>query len=246
MDEIEKAVKTLNEIEKVFGLLGVIIVISIVLTGYLIFKWLDKSVEKMAEEASDKSLAKFQSTLDKRLETQVRLFFRNEDIRNSISSNYAIKSIDKKLEVWIETYKLYFEFQGTSHHTKEDLDAVIETFDKKIQANQENIFLNSVYLGGFMTSKLVILNTSLRQALRKQYLFNHLAYPQRDGQRVENEKKIFLNRIEAILPEVEKWITTNLTVDHNSKMWDFSEDQLKVIDEQNKQSFEEIKDIKVD
>lgn len=74
MDEIEKAVKTLNEIEKVFGLLGVIIVITLGLTGYLIFKWLDKSVEKMAEEASDKSLAKFQSTLDKRLETQVRLF----------------------------------------------------------------------------------------------------------------------------------------------------------------------------
>lgn len=246
MDEIEKAVKTLNEIEKVFGLLGVIIVITLGLTGYLIFRWLDKSVEKMAEEASDKSLAKFQSTLDKRLETQVRLFFRNEDIRNSISSNYAIKSIDKKLEVWTETYKLYFEFQGTWHHTKDELDAVIETFDKKFQANRENIFLSSVYLGGFLTSKLITLNTSLRQALRKQYLFNHLAFPQRDGQRVENEKRVFLDRIEAIIPEVEKWITTNLTVDHNSKMWDFTTEQLQVIDEQNKQSFEEFKDIKVD
>lgn len=97
-----------------------------------------------------------------------------------------------------------------------------------------------------MTSKLITLNTSLRQALRKQYLFNHLVFPQRDGQRVENEKRVFLDRIEAILPEVEKWITANLTVDHNSKMWDFTAEQLQVIDEQNKQSFEEIKDIKVD
>jgi len=246
MDDVEKAVKTLNEIEKVFGLLGVIIVISIVLTGYLIFKWLDKSVEKMAEEASEKSLAKFQSTLDKRLETQVRLFFRNEDVRNSISSNYAIKSIDKKLEIWNETYKLYFEFQGTWHHNTEELDAVIETFDKKFQANRDNIFLNSVYLGGFMTSKLITLNTSIRQALRKKYLYNHLAFQQRDGQRVENERKIFLDRIEAILPEVEQWITANLTIDHSSKMWDFTAEQLKVIEEQNKQSFEDIKDIKID
>ncbi len=246
MDEIEKAVKTLNEIEKVFGLLGVIIVITLILTGYLIFKWLDKSVEKMAEEASDKSLAKFQNTLDKRLETQVRLFFRNEDIRNSISSTFAIKSIDKKLEVWTETYKLYFEFQGTWHHTKDELDAVIETFDKKFQANRENIFLSSVYLGGFLTSNLITLNTSIRQALRTQYLINHLAFRQLDGQRLENDKEVFLNKIEAIIPEVKKWIITNLTVDHNSKMWDFTTEQLKVIEEQKKQSFKEFKDIIVD
>ncbi len=245
MDEIEKALKVLNEIEKVFGLIGIIIVISLALTGYLIFRWLEKAVEKMAEEASEKSLAKFQTTLDKRLETQMRLFFRNENIRNSISSNYAIKSIDKKLEVWTEAYKLYFEFQSTWHHTKEELDVSIEPLDKKLQANRENIFLSSVYLGGFMTSKLITLNTSLRQALRKQYLFNHLAFPQRDGQRVENEKRVFLDRIESILPEVEKWITTNLTVDHNSKMWDFTPEQLQVIEEQNKQSFEDLKDIKV-
>jgi hypothetical protein len=75
MDEIENVIKTLNETEKV---LGVLIVITLCVTVYLIFRWLDKSVEKMAKETSDKSLAKFQITLDNRLYTQVRLFCRTQ------------------------------------------------------------------------------------------------------------------------------------------------------------------------
>jgi hypothetical protein len=126
------------------------------------------------------------------------------------------------------------------------LQNLIEDFDKKFQINREKIFLSSVYLGGYMTTKLITLNTSMRQALRKQYLFDHLINPQLNGQRVEIEKRAHLDIISTILPEVEQWIASNVTVDHSSKMWDFTPEQLKTIEEQNKLKFEDFKDIKTD
>lgn len=244
MDEIDKIVKSLEKIQTVFGLTGVIIVITLVIVGFLLYKYLVKSVEIVAEEASNKSLIKFQSTIDDKLETKLKLFFRNENIRNDITTHFAIKSIETKLNIWTETYQLYFAFQKTWHFDKQQLDDKIEEYDKTFQENREHIFLNSVYLGGFMTSKLITLNNSIRHAIRTQYRKNHLASPLQDEPRTEMERRSYLDKIEAILPEVESWINTNLTVDHNTKMWDFSESELKIIAEQNKEKFEDLSNIR--
>lgn len=244
MDEIDKIVKTLEKIQAIFGLTGVIIVISLVVVGFLLYKYLVRSVETVAEEASKKSLIKFQSTIDDKLETKLKLFFRNENIRNDITTHFAIKSIETKLSIWTETYQLYFDFQKTWHFDKQQLDDKIEEYDKTFQENREHIFLNSVYLGGFMTSKLITLNNSIRHAIRTQYRKNHLAFPLQDEPRTEIERRRYLDKIEEILPEVESWINTNLTVDHNTKMWDFSESELKIIAEQNREKFEDLSNIK--
>ncbi|MEK6452092.1 MULTISPECIES: hypothetical protein [unclassified Myroides] len=240
MDEIDKALQALNQIEKVLGLTGAIIVIVLGLIGYLLFTWLSKSVEKIAEETSEKSLAKFQSVLDSKLEGKLKLFFRNDEIRNSITSHFVIKSIEIKLQIWTETYQLYFNFQRTYFFDKAQFDTEIEEEDKKFQLNRERIFLNSVYLGGFLTSKLITLNNSLRNALRVQYRIKHLEYSNMDSKQTKIERGRYIDQIDRILPEVEKWINTNLTVDYNTKVWDFTEDQLKIINEQNNQKFEDL------
>lgn len=244
MEEIEKIVQTLEKIQSVFGLTGVIIVITLVVVGYLIYRYLTKSIESLAEETSQKSLIKFQSTVDEKLETKLKLFFRNENIRNDITSHFAIKSIENKLQIWTETYQLYFDFQKTWHFSSQELDEQIQDYDKKFQDNRERIFLNSVYLGGFLTSKLITLNNSIRNAIRSQYRKNHLAFPSRDEGLIETERLQYLERIEKILPEVENWINSNLTVDYNTKMWDFNEEQLKVISDQINLKFEELSNIK--
>ena len=172
------------------------------------------------------------------------MFFRNDEIRNGITSHFAIKSIETKLQIWTKTYQLYFDFQKTWHFDKQQLDDEIESYDAKFQNNREDIFLNSVYLGGFLTSKLIILNNSIRSAIRSQYRKNHLAFPQRDETRVEEERRRFLDKIEKILPEIENWINQNLIVDHNTKMWDFNKEQLQIISEQNNQKFEDLSNIK--
>jgi len=243
MEEIDKIIKTLEKIQTVFGLTGVIIVITLVVIGFLLYRYLVKSVESVAEEASKKSLIMFQSTIDDKLDTKFKLFFRNENIRDEITAHFAIKSIETKLQIWTETYQLYFDFLKSGNFDKEQLDEKIAEFDKKFQENREIIFLNSVYLGGFMTSKLITLNNSIRHAIRSQYRINHLVFPVRDEPRIEQDRRRYLDRIEALLPEIETWINSNLIVDHNTKMWDFSEEELRIIAEQNKEKFVDISTI---
>lgn len=244
MDEVEKIVKTLEKIQTVFGLTGVVVIITLVVVGFLIYKYLVKSVESVAEEASKKSLVNFQNTLDDKLETKMKLFFRDENIRVGINSHFAIKSIETKLQIWMETHQLYFDFQKTWHFNKAELDDKIEEYDQKYQNNRERIFLHSVYLGGFLTSKLITLNSSIRSAIRTQYQKNHLANPIKDEPRIETIRRGYLDRVEEILPEVETWINTNLVVDHNSKMWDFSKEQLETISEQRNEKFDALSEIK--
>jgi hypothetical protein len=75
MVDFEKVLQTLRQIENVFGIVGVVIILTLTIIGFLVFKYLNKSIEKIAEEASEKSLVKFQSKLDEKVETKIKLFF---------------------------------------------------------------------------------------------------------------------------------------------------------------------------
>ncbi|WP_133256815.1 hypothetical protein [Hymenobacter edaphi] len=67
MDELEKVYGKLESIEKTFGVIGVLIVLLLIITGWVVYMYLQKSVEKLAEEVSEKSLKKYQIALDKEL-----------------------------------------------------------------------------------------------------------------------------------------------------------------------------------
>ena len=67
MENIEKLVEKLDKIRQFYGGGGVLIVLFIVIGGILLWKFIVKRIEKLAEEITDRNLKKFQSSLDKEL-----------------------------------------------------------------------------------------------------------------------------------------------------------------------------------
>lgn len=244
VEDLDKIIERLNQIQSVFGYGGFFVIILLVISGFLLYRYLIKSTERIAEEASDKSVAKYQSELSKKMEKELRLFFRDENIRSDLNSHFAKKSIETKLKVWQESYQLYFDYQRTWHFDKTEFDNRITEFDKKFQKNRELIFINSVYLGGYITSRLITMNNGMRNYVRGKYRFFHSASPDRDGNKVEQEYRRSSDKVEEIRPEIEEWINKNLLIDHDSKMWEFTESQLETIKEQKDQEFEDINQIK--
>lgn len=65
--EVDSIIEKLDNIQKTYGTGGVILIIILVIILLLSWKYLTKSSELIAEEASEKSLKKFQTQLDKDL-----------------------------------------------------------------------------------------------------------------------------------------------------------------------------------
>jgi hypothetical protein len=65
--EVDSIIEKLNNIQNTYGIGGVILIITLVVILLLSWKYLTKSSELIAEEASEKSLKKFQTQLDKDL-----------------------------------------------------------------------------------------------------------------------------------------------------------------------------------
>jgi hypothetical protein len=63
--EIEEFLKQLEYIWMTFGIIGGVMVIVVIFSTFLLTLFLQKKIEKVAEEASEKSLKKFQNNLDK-------------------------------------------------------------------------------------------------------------------------------------------------------------------------------------
>lgn len=67
IDELNKVLEALSKIEQLFGFGATIIVITLSVALVLTWKYLIKRTESIAQEASEQSLKKFQSDLDKEL-----------------------------------------------------------------------------------------------------------------------------------------------------------------------------------
>jgi hypothetical protein len=67
MEEFEKVVEKLDTIRQFYGVAGVFLVLFIGIGGIVLWKFLIKRIEKIAEEITDENLKKFQSSLDKEL-----------------------------------------------------------------------------------------------------------------------------------------------------------------------------------
>lgn len=67
MEEVEKIVDKLDQIQNTLGIWGVVAAIALGVFFLALWTYFKKSVEKSAEVSADKSLQKFQSLLDKEL-----------------------------------------------------------------------------------------------------------------------------------------------------------------------------------
>ena len=242
--DLEMVYEKLKDIHNTFGFGALIALVVIDLAVYFLFKFLLKSIEKQAEVASEKAVSKYQGEVHKEIEKQLRLFFRDENIRNELTSHFAKKSIETKLNIWQATYELYFDYQRTWHYSKEKLDKRITIYDDMFQKHRELIFVNSVFLGGFLTSKLITINNMMRHYVRGKYRFFHLAFPDRDGAKAEAEYKKYGTDIENIRIEVEDWINEHLLVDHDIKMWEFTKGEIDIIKDQREVEFETLDKLK--
>ncbi len=83
--EIDALYDKLNTLEKMFGIGGVFIVVAAVIILILTWKYLVRNSELIAEEASEQSLKKFQSQLDKEL---VRFQTKHQKQADAIHDTY--------------------------------------------------------------------------------------------------------------------------------------------------------------
>lgn len=67
VEEFEKILEKLDSIQQSFGIGGVALILFLIIGGFLLWKFLIKRTEKIAEEISDRNLKAFQSELDKGL-----------------------------------------------------------------------------------------------------------------------------------------------------------------------------------
>jgi len=67
LEDFEKILHKLDSIQQIFGIGGAILLLIILIGGFLLWKFLIKRIEKIAEEITDKNLRTFQSKLDKGL-----------------------------------------------------------------------------------------------------------------------------------------------------------------------------------
>lgn len=67
MEELEKVTAKLNSIQNIYGIGGVFFVLLLALLIFLLWTYLIKRTERVADEITDKNLQKFQSILDKEL-----------------------------------------------------------------------------------------------------------------------------------------------------------------------------------
>lgn len=67
IDEVDKIVERLNKIEQMYGIGGMLIVVTFSIVLILSWKYLVKRTELIAYEASEELLKKFQANLDKEL-----------------------------------------------------------------------------------------------------------------------------------------------------------------------------------
>jgi len=67
VEDIDKIIEKLESIEQFYGISGVILILVLVFGGFLLWRFIIKRTEKIAEEISNKNLKTFQTELDKGL-----------------------------------------------------------------------------------------------------------------------------------------------------------------------------------
>ncbi len=236
----------LQSIDSKLGTWGIILFLTVIIVVFLASIYYKYYVKAIAEENSKKAIEEFKNQLSKNIQTQMGLFFRDENVRNNLLSTIGQKSFEKKIECWQFIQAQYFKYQKTwnfdsSTDIKEYTDIDNDLSDLRIK-----IFNETIYLGYDLSPKLLRLNSLMREGLRQKK--TELAYSGNNYQ-LHLETKLQNNldqqhdveqKIIELLYDVEKWIIDKLHSDQTIDKFEFTSQQLEVIKAERLKQFETI------
>ncbi len=226
-DIIEIIVAVGRTFTPVFGTLFLITIIAM----WVILVFFKKRIEKTAEEISDRTLKKFEKKLD--------LSFRDEGIRTELILTVAKKSIDAKLEMYDEVYRLYFDYQKS---WKFDLQTTKERIDDLwdiIWNMRRKIFLKSIYLGGPLTDNLLKAVVSMATLLQNRITQVNSPFQSYYDSNPPSSRKLFSSEenLGEYLDAARKWLNDNLLIDQNLKTFEISDEEKRLLEKERKTLF---------
>lgn len=239
--DIFEALQKVQEQQGDFKLMLAIVLIVLLPLLMIYFKYYTKSI---AEEASKKSLSKFESNLSEKLQTQMGLFFRDDNVRTNLLTHIGTKSIDKKIDCWQITQAMYFKYQSSWDFSVEtDLNEFVK-LDTELGELRHKIFNETIHIGYFLSQKMNRLNSLMRDNLRNKR--TEFIYSGKNCQ-VQNENSLrgTLKRqhdnegkISDLMYEIEKWIMDNLHSDQTIENFEFTKEQLEQIKNEREKKFD--------
>jgi len=235
--DLKTIIEELNRIQETQGDIYVFTTIGLIIIFALLLTFLKYRTKAIAEEASKKSIAGFESKLEENLQTQIGLFFRNEVVRNNLLTHVGTNSIDSKISLWQKLYKLYFDYQK-SWFFNETTD--VEEYNKKddlLNELRSEIFENTIYLGADLSIFMIRTNNLMRENLRnKRTVLNSSSYSNTGELEVRMQQSEI--EISDLLTSIEKWITKKLSTDQSLEKYEFSEEQLEKIKTERDKRFD--------
>jgi|GEM_PF-5418565 len=211
--ELEVVLKVIKELGVTFGpIVGTMLFLLIIIIG-LILLFFQKRVGTIATEISEKSVSAFNKRID--------LLFRDEVLRTNLRMYLGEKSFEKKLTLYDELCSLYFKYNNHWFFGKDTKE--FDDLFNDVALMRKKIFLNSIYLGGDLYSVFSKIINGMLETLKNKT--RGVKNPP------DSEKKIAND-----LDEAKKWLEQKLITHQDMSMYEFSDEQKKML-EQEKQDF---------
>lgn len=236
-------------LEKVSEKLGQFAGISLIILLFLLWVfslYIKASIKAAAEESYSKSIEEFKSQLNKSIQTQLGLFFRDESVRNNLLSSIGQKSFEKKIECWQLTQAMYFEYQKIWSFSEQTKKNEYSNLDDKLNDLRNKLFNQTIYIGYELSSKLIRQNSLMRENLRNKRTeiaysgSNYQSYNEGALQKTLTRIRDVETKILDLLYETEQWIITKLHSDQTLEKFEFTMEQLDKIKEERKKQFDNI------
>jgi hypothetical protein len=244
--EAKEIYELLEKVQNQQGNLQLFFVIGLIVLLGLLITYLKYATKSIAEEASKKSIALYENNLSEKLQTQIGLFFRDENVRNNLLTHIGTKSIDKKIECWQTSQRMYFKYQKTwSFSDSTDVKEFVE-LDNELNEIRTKIFIETIHIGYFLSQKMIRLNSLMRENLRQkrtEFVYsgkNYQSYNETKLQSTLNRQQENEGKISDIMYEIEKWIIEKLHSDQTIENFEFTKEQLEAIKKERETKFETI------
>jgi hypothetical protein len=220
MSEIDILLKVIEKIGQAFGpIYGTLLFLLLAgIVGILFF--FKSRIGSIAEQISNQAVLQFGKKLD--------IVFRDETIRSNLTYHLAQKSVERKLDLYQKVYSLYFDYQKSWAFDSQTPQNDYNSLWLKIVNLRQELFLNSIYLGGDLSTPLLdavitMLNNLDERGKRPAKVVGMSGITTASQSEPDPTKHI---------DEASKWLERNLFTHQALSMYEFTEDQKVFLKEQ--------------